>query len=69
MKRNERIEQELNKHPHVQYDYEMRGKHPSVVLKVRGRQKFVVFSSTRTDYRGERNKICEIRRAIREISV
>jgi hypothetical protein len=69
MKRNQMIDRELQNHPHVQYDYEMRGKHPSVVLKVGGRQKFVVFTSTKTDYRGERNKICEIRRAIREISV
>lgn len=68
MKSHEDIERELQKHPGVDYEFARRGKHPSVILKVGDRQKYVVFTGTRTDPRGMKNKIAQIRRVIREIS-
>ena len=67
MKRNKLIEKELSKHPDVSYEYEYRGRHPSVRIRVGSREKFVVFSGTKTDPRGERNKISQIRRPIAEL--
>lgn len=67
MRGDKLIERELKRHPHVEYEFQHRGRHPAVVLRLNGKERFVVYSNTRTDYRGERNKICQIRRTIREL--
>lgn len=58
------IELEMARHPGVTWRVEPGGKHHRVVVEVAGRSRFVPFSLTNTDFRGQRNKIADIRKAI-----
>lgn len=62
------IRAELDRHPGVAYDFVHRGRHPAVVLSSGGNSRFVTYSGTTTELRAVRNKLCDLRRAVREIT-
>lgn len=61
------MESVLEQHPNVQWAIEGGGKHHKMVLSKGNRKRFVPFSVTNTDYRGMRNKISDLKRALREL--
>lgn len=60
----ELIQKELSRWDGVHYRIERGGKHCRLVMQVDGRERFVTFTSTRTDPRGEKNKISDVRRVL-----
>lgn len=62
------IQRELDRHEGLDYHFSKRRKHPSVVVRVGGRSRFWVFTSTRTDRRGMRNAVTGLRRVIRQLA-
>lgn len=61
------IKVEMDRHPGVTWRIEPGSKHHRVVVEVAGRSRFVPFSLTKTDFRGQRNKISDIRKAIHSL--
>lgn len=63
----ELIEKEVSKWAGVRLEFTTKNKHPRAVLEYNGQSKFVPYTKTRTDYRGQRNKIADIRRVCSEL--
>lgn len=64
MKIPDYIETELAHWPDIDYQIERPGKHHRVILKFAGKQRFVPFTLTNTDYRAKRNKVKDVRREL-----
>lgn len=61
------IRDELRKWCNVDYRVETGGKHPRVVIEYFGKQRFLTFTTTNTDHRGQKNKIRDLRRVLHDL--
>jgi len=68
MNYNQAVEREVKFWPGVQANFSHRSKHSQVTFEFNGASRFVVLPSSPGDnYRGVRNKVCEVRRTLRHL--
>ena len=63
----EHLEKELRRWPAVEYDVELSGRHPRIVVRYGGAERFVPFSSTKVGHYGLMQKVTQLRRVLREL--
>ncbi|MEN6301329.1 MAG: hypothetical protein ABFE07_20575 [Armatimonadia bacterium] len=63
----DQLEAELSQWCGVKHRYTTGGKHEKLIIEVGDRSRALPFTKTRTDFRGQRNKISDLRRALRDL--
>lgn len=63
----QRLEAELQKHPEIEYEFARSKRHRKLILRVRGRERYSIFSATSIDYRAVRNAVTTLRHNIRDL--
>lgn len=61
------LEKELKRWPAVEYTVELSGRHPRIIVRYGGVERFVPFSSTKVGHYGLMQKVTQLRRTLREI--